>query len=236
MHSFAVDTPNVRQVAGRVISVGARRSPLSQIQVQEVLQELKQHHPDIAFECCFVETSGDKDLKSSLRELEKTDFFTREIDAMILEGRCRIGIHSAKDLPDPLPKGLALIAVTQGEDPADSLVMREGDALETLPPGACVATSSVRREECVRQLRNDLAFVDIRGTIGQRLEKLDSGAVDAVVIAEAALIRLKLTGRNRLRLSGETVKGQGQLAIVARDGDTSMKALFQCIDRTTAKA
>ena len=87
-----------------MITVGARGSPLSRIQVEEVYAEIRGNHPNILFHPIFVDTLGDQDKKTSLRNLNKTDFFTREIDQMLLAGECRIAIHSAKDLPEPLPK------------------------------------------------------------------------------------------------------------------------------------
>lgn len=212
------------------ITVGARHSPLSRAQVQEVLQELQLHHPHIVFKPQFIQSTGDKDLTISLRSLGKTDFFTKEIDEMLLKGECRVAIHSAKDLPEPLADGLAVIALTKGLDPSDALVMRPGDTLEGLSRGAKIATSSERREEAVSQLRQDLSFIDIRGTIGERLNKLETGEADGVVIAEAALIRLKLTHLNRIRLPGSTVPFQGQLAVLGREGDSEMRALFACLD------
>ncbi|MCE5317947.1 MAG: uroporphyrinogen-III synthase, partial [Parachlamydia sp.] len=173
---------------------------------------------------------GDKDKTTSLRTLEKTDFFTKEIDTMLLSGECRIGIHSAKDLPEPIPEGLAIIALTRGVDPADVLIMRSGDTFSSLKQGAVIATSSERREMMVRSLRSDLRFIDLRGTIGERLEKLNSGEADGVVVAEAALIRLKLTHLNRMILPGETAVHQGQLAILARQDDQEMARLYACLD------
>ncbi len=198
--------------------------------MQEVQQELHVFHPQVEFKPVWVETTGDKDLKTSLRTLEKTDFFTQEIDAMQLRGECRISVHSAKDLPDPLPNGLTLVALTRGVDPSDSIVLRNLETLETLPLGAKIGTSSLRREKNICELRSDLVCVDIRGDIQTRLSLLDNGIVDGVVMAEAALIRLKLTHRNRVPLPGEGAYLQGQLAVVAKDGDEEMQTLFQCID------
>lgn len=214
----------------KTITVGARSSPLSRKQVEEVLLELQHHVPDIKFDVQFTLTTGDRDQKTSLRTLDKTNFFTKEVDELLLNGECRIGIHSAKDLPHPLPKGLALVCLTKGVDSADSLVLCEHVRLETLRLGALIATSSERREHAVTQLRSDLKFCDIRGTIGERLQKLEAGEVDGIVIAEAALIRLGLTHLNRYKLPGSTVEGQGQLAILARDNDDEMRALFACMN------
>lgn len=214
----------------KIVVVGARSSPLSRIQAEEVLTEIQQHYPQVSFVYHFVETYGDKDRKTSLRELNKTDFFTREIDNLLLQGSCRVGIHSAKDLPDPLTRGLVLAALTQGLDSFDVLVMPPGMTLSTLPPGALIATSSERREQMVLQLRSDLRFTDIRGGVDERLKKLERGEIDGLVVAEAALIRLRLTHLNRQVLPGETVPGQGQLAIIVREDDEEMKQLFQILD------
>lgn len=172
------------------------------------------------FPCRYFTTVGDRDRTTSLRSLGKCDFFTRELDAALIRGEIDAAIHSAKDLPDPLPDGLAIVAITRGADPRDALVYN-GE----LHSGALIATSSQRRETAVRQLFPDARFSDIRGTIEERLAQLDRGEVQGVVIAEAALIRLKLN-RKRLYLPGETVPLQGRLAVVARRGDLKVQQFF----------
>ncbi len=207
------------------IKVAARSSPLSRAQVAEVLGLLKQVHPQITFQEIWVRTTGDCDRTTSLRTLGQTNFFTKQVDDLVLSKQCQVGIHSAKDLPLPLTDGLELIALTNGLDPGDSLVMRES----SLPPNGCVATSSVRREEAVKLVYPDARFIDLRGTIAERLAKLDGGEVDGVVVAEAALIRLGLTHLPRLQLPGNTTPMQGKLAVIARIDDEEMKQLFTCI-------
>ncbi len=212
------------------ITIAARKSPLSLAQIDEVLLEIRKYNPDITFEKILLDTTGDIDLKTSLRTLDKTDFFTKEVDNLLLNKQCRIAVHSAKDLPDPIKDGLQIVAITKGVDPSDSLVLQEGMTLDTLRQGAIIATSSIQREETVKKLRSDLTFQDIRGTIGMRLEKLQLGLVDGVVIAEAALIRLKLTHLNRIRLEGKTTPLQGKLAILAHIEDAEMHTLFAPLD------
>lgn len=212
-----------------ILSVGARSSPLSRAQVKEILEALQKHHPHIYFDTHYFTTEGDRDQKTSLRDLGRTDFFTKDIDYWVLEQRGRIGIHSAKDLPVPLAKGLTLFFLTKGIDPADSLVLPPDETLQSLKAGASIATSSIRREETVKQLRNDLHFCDLRGTIEQRLSKLETGEADGVVVAEAALIRLGLTHLNRIRLPGSTAEGQGQLAVVGREDDQEIKTFFHVL-------
>lgn len=205
----------VAQLKG--VRVASRESPLARAQVAEVLGAFESVLGPLEWEISYLSTVGDLDRKTSLRDLDKTDFFTRELDALLLSGDCDLCIHSAKDLPDPLPRGLAIAALTRGVDPRDALVLRPGETLEELPCGARIATSSLRREEVVRSLRGGLAFVDLRGKIHERLEKLASGEADGVVVAMAALIRLKLTHLNILPLPGETTPFQGRLALVCRE-------------------
>ena len=209
------------------ITVGARGSKLSQAQVWEVHRELIQHHPHVKFKPTWITTMGDKDKKTSLRDLDKTDFFTREVDELQLKGEFRISIHSAKDLPDPLAPGLKIIALTKGVDPSDVLIYN----LE-LPPNAIIATSSHRREQNLREWKKGFRFTDIRGTIEERLAILDRGEVDGVVMAEAALIRLGLMNRKRMPIPGETAPMQGRLAVIALSTDHEMQQLFRCIHQS----
>jgi len=201
-----------------LIRAGARSSPLSKAQFREVEVEL-----GFSLQPVWVETTGDRDKSTSLRTLDKTDFFTRELDQMLLRAQIDVAIHSAKDLPEPIPRGLAVVAITKGVDSRDCLVLRKG---ERLRPGAIIATSSIRREEAVKQMCNDVQFIDLRGTIGERLAKLNDGTADGVVLAEAALIRLALTHLHRIFLPIDGVSMQGRLAVTAREGDVEMKELF----------
>jgi len=195
------------------------------VQVREVEQEL-----GLCFDTTWVETTGDKNKTVSLRSLEKTDFFTREIDELLLHKQVRVAVHSAKDLPDPLPEGLCVAALTVGLDPRDSLVFKNA-----LPQNCLVATSSERREAAVRMLYPEARFVDVRGTIKERLGFLERDEVDGVVVAEAALIRLQLTHLKRQFLPGETVAGQGQLAAVCRADDIEMLRRMRSIDSRRQK-
>ena len=135
-----------------------------------------------------------------------------------------------------MPDGLILAALTHGVDPADVLVVREGAALEALPKGALIATSSERREACARLLRSDFQFCDLRGTIAERLKLIEEGKVDGVVVAEAALIRLKLTHLNRFRLPGPTAPLQGQLAVIVCAQDAEAQKIFAPFDSRCQKS
>ena len=211
------------------ILTGARTSPLSRAQLKEVQEEIVRYYPFVSLEPVWVETIGDRDKKTSLRDLGKSDFFTRDIDTLLLSGAIRIAIHSAKDLPDPMPEGLTIAAITKGKDPRDALVLKEGYSGDT----PLVATSSERREESVRHIYPKALFRDLRGTIHERLALIDRGEVDGIVVAEAALIRLGLTHLPRLFLPGETAPLQGQLAIVIREEDNEARLLFKILNSQT---
>ncbi|MCY3975100.1 MAG: hydroxymethylbilane synthase [Simkaniaceae bacterium] len=208
------------------ITVGVRDSPLSRKQMEEVLALLPR---GLRFEPVFVKTTGDRALNRSLKEMERTDFFTREIDTMQVAGEIRVAIHAAKDLPDPLREELECIALSEGQDPSDSLVFAEYERV--LHPCPVIGSSSHRRDLAVRRIWATPRLVEVRGTIERRLAFLFDRHVDGLVVAEAALIRLGLTDLLRVSLPGETAPLQGRLAVVARKGDEEMKRLFSRIDR-----
>lgn len=206
------------------VKVGARGSPLSKTQVQEILRELQTVHPEVRFESIWVTTTGDNDRTTSLRYMENSNFFTKEIDEKQLAGQFQISIHSAKDLPIPLAEGLEMVALTKGLDPSDSLVLVEGRRPKK------IATSSLRREEAIRKLYPDAEIVDIRGNIDERIAQMHAGNVDGLVVAECALIRLGLQSLYRVKLDAPVAKFQGQLAVISRAGDKEMANLFLCLD------
>lgn len=210
------------------LKIGTRSSPLALAQVEEVKKELCQYFPELIFTLQPFMTMGDIDLSTSLKALEKSDFFTKEIDQALLSHQIDIAIHSAKDLPDPLPNGLSIYAITKGVDSRDSLVLHSPETLMSLKSCARIGCSSVRREKHLLELRPDLEMVDIRGTIHQRLKKWEDGDLDGVVIAEAALIRLNLTYLHREILSISTAPLQGKLAIVGRENNP-IKQLFSVL-------
>jgi hydroxymethylbilane synthase len=206
--------------------MATRASPLALAQVVEIQSLLHQYVPDLQIEPLTIVSRGDRDLTTSLRDLGRDDFFTRELDLAVSNGFCHCALHAAKDLPEPLPPELTIVALTAGIDSGDCIVLPPGISFYDLPAGATIATSSARREAAVISLRDDLTFCDIRGTIHQRLAVLERGDIAGVVIAEAALIRLGLTYLNRLRLPGPTVSHQGRLAVVTRRDNVAMQKLF----------
>lgn len=210
---------------GSLITVGARDSALSRAQVEEVLKRLSSFHHGVVFQPTWVKSRGDLDLHTSLKTMGKSDFFTKEIDELVLSQRCRVAVHSAKDLPDPIDDRLSVIALTPCISSYDVIVTRE----EGIKEHGVVGTSSLRREENVFSWCSTLRCIDIRGSIPDRLQLLDRKKVDGVVVAQAALIRLQLMTLPQILLPGKTAPFQGQLAVVALKNDVEMQALFQKI-------
>ena len=217
----------------KVLRVGTRTSPLALAQVREIAQVLKAVAPDVKFEIVGMDTMGDKDKKTPISGMEGTDFFTREIDRALLANQIDFAVHSAKDLADQIPEGIVIAATTRSVDPYDVLVSKNHLKLRDLPKGARVGTSSERRKAQLKAYRPDLKLVDIRGTMGERLDKLFSEDLDAIVIAGAGLIRLGLGRRITERISLDILKPhplQGSLAVAVRAEDKELKNFFGKLD------
>ena len=213
--------------------VGTRTSPLALRQVEEVIGFLREFYPDIKTEIIGIDTYGDKDKITPISEMEGTDFFTREIEEALLKGEIDLAVHSAKDLPDKIPEGLYLAAITKSIDPYEALVSRNNRKLSEIPYGAEIGASSQRRKTQLKAYRNDFKMVDIRGNIQERLHRLDQGDLEAVIVAACALVRLGLEERITERISFKILKPhpwQGSLAIETREEDTDLIKLLSKID------
>ncbi|MEC8306735.1 MAG: uroporphyrinogen-III synthase [Chlamydiota bacterium] len=214
-----------------LLRLGGRDSPLSQLQCREVIEALEGAlGEEIPWEGVFVPSEGDRQRHRSLKEEGEHSLFTDCVNRLLLEGTCDVTIHSAKDLPLPLEEGLSLLALTSSIDPRDALVLPPHQKLSTLLPGTLIGSSSRRRDRTLTRLRPDLIPIEVRGRIGERLALLERGVIGGLIVAEAALLRLGLTGLNRLLLPGESTPHQGQLAIVAREGNSAMQRLFAPLD------
>lgn len=203
-----------------------RNSRLSVIQAQEITTAL----PNIYFKLLPVQSYGDKHKELSLIENTIADIFTKELDEALLNGEADIAVHSAKDLPYPLHPGLEVIALTKGLTAKDVLVSKDKRKLADLPLNAKIGTSSAQRKDQLLKLRSDLHIVSIRGTIDERLELVENGEVDALIVAECALKRLDYEHKIAERLPFETHPLQGKLAIVAKRGNAKLKSYFHEID------
>lgn len=213
--------------------IGARKSPLALKQVEEVLSSLKKIYPALKAEVVGIDTYGDKDKITPVSDIEGTDFFTREIEEALLKGDIDFAVHSAKDLPDTIPGGLCIAAITKSIDSYDALVSKNNLLLEDLPKGAKVGASSQRRKGQLKKYRRDFQLIDIRGNIQERLEKFESNGLDAIIVAACALIRLGLKERIAQRIPLKILKPhplQGSLAVEARKDNPELINLLKVLN------
>ena len=194
------------------IRVIARGSRLSRLQVEEVFKNF----PELAYEIKYLESYGDKNQQISLLNGEApADIFTRELDDAIRQGDADIAIHSAKDLPYPLPEDIEVIALFPAFDTTDSLVSRDHKKLAELPAGSIIGTSSPLRKKGLNELRPDLTIKGIRGCIEERVQQVKDGKYDAAIVATCALKRLGMEDEIAEVLPFPTHPLQGFLTITA---------------------
>lgn len=209
------------------ITIGTRASKLALWQAEHIAGELRRHHPSLAVVLKKMTTKGDKILDAPLAKIGGKGLFTKELEQAMLAGEIDLAVHSLKDMPTEVPAGLVIGAITERLDAGDAFVSNRYVAIEELPAGAAVGTSSLRRRAQILAVRPDLTLRDLRGNVNTRLEKLDAGEFDAVVLAAAGLRRLGLGDRIRSVLPRAMMLpavGQGALAIECRTEDTGILA------------
>lgn len=221
------------------LRIASRRSQLAMVQTNWVKAELEKAHPELTITVEAMATQGDKILDVALAKIGDKGLFTKELEAQMLVGRADIAVHSLKDLPTNLPEGLMLGCITEREDPADALVVNAKNAnhkLDTLPEGAVVGTSSLRRLAQLRHHYPHLSFKDVRGNVITRLEKLDSGDYDCLILAAAGLERLGFGDRIHQIIPGDIslhAVGQGALGIECVEGKPEVLEIIKVLEHTT---
>ncbi len=225
----------------RTIRIGSRKSQLALVQTYWVQEQLQKAFPDRTFEVHTMSTQGDKILDVALAKIGDKGLFTKELEVGMLQQEIDFAVHSLKDLPTNLPNNLVLGVVTERENPADALVVHEkhkDKQIDTLPAGAVVGTSSLRRLAQLRHHFPHLTFKDIRGNLITRLEKLDSGEFDAIILAVAGLQRLGMSDRIHQVLPPEIslhAVGQGALGIECRADDAEVLSLLKAIEHVPTR-
>ncbi len=225
----------------RTIRIGSRKSQLALVQTYWVQEQLQKSFPDRTFEVHAMSTQGDKILDVALAKIGDKGLFTKELEVGMLSHEIDFAVHSLKDLPTQLPEGLILGAVTERENPADAMVVHEkhrDQQIDTLPTGAVVGTSSLRRLAQLRHHFPHLTFKDIRGNLNTRLAKLDAGEYDAIILAVAGLRRLGMNDRINQILPDEVslhAVGQGALGIECRADDTEVLSLIKAIEHVPTR-
>lgn len=233
--SSAVSSP------ARTIRIGSRKSQLALVQTYWVKEELQKSFPDINFEVHTMSTQGDKILDVALAKIGDKGLFTKELEVGMLNQEIDFAVHSLKDLPTRLPEGLVLGVVTERENPADALVVHEkhkDKQIDTLPTGAVVGTSSLRRLAQLRHHYPHLTFKDVRGNLNTRLAKLDAGEYDAIILAVAGLQRLGMGDRIHQVLPKEVslhAVGQGALGIECRADDAEVLNILKAIEHVPTR-
>lgn len=209
---------------------GTRGSDLALTQTQQVIALLRQKAPEVAVEKKIIKTTGDHKPDASLESISGMGAFTREIELALLHHTIDVAVHSLKDLPTRQPEGLCIAAVPKRENPADVLASKYGYTLDTLPNGATVGTSSLRRKAQLLAARPDLKVVELRGNVPTRLNKARNGSFDAVVLAAAGLARLGLNQEPGLwEIPIQQMlpaPGQGALALEIRAGDVDLQPVL----------
>ena len=218
------------------LKIASRRSKLAMVQTLWVKEQLERNIPNLVVSIEAMATQGDKILDVALAKIGDKGLFTKELEAQMLIGHADIAVHSLKDLPTNLPNGLKLGCITKREDPSDALVVNKKNncyKLETLPEGSIVGTSSLRRLAQLRNKYPHLVFKDIRGNVITRMEKLDAGEFDCIILAAAGLKRLGFESRIHQIIPSEIslhAVGQGALGIECKSDDHKVLEIINVLE------
>lgn len=222
----------------RVIRIATRKSPLALWQAEHVAKQLHKAHPGLTIELVKMTTRGDKILDAPLAKIGGKGLFVKELEQGMLEGQADIAVHSMKDVPVEFPGGLHLSVIMTREDPHDAFVSNHYQTLSQLPKTACIGTSSLRRQCQIKQLLPDSEILPLRGNVNTRLNKLDAGKFDAIILAAAGLKRLGMAERITEPVAYSVCLpaiGQGAIGIECRVDDPEINDLLAPLhDRETS--
>ena len=219
------------------LRIGSRGSQLALWQSNHISALLRGMGHTVEIE--IIHTTGDKITDVALAKVGTKGMFTKEIEEALAEGRVDLAVHSLKDLPTEVPAGFELAAITRRENPHDVFLSRTVNAISALRRGACVGTSSLRRQAQLKALRPDLDIHPLRGNVDTRLRKLESGEYDGIILAAAGLHRLGRMELVREVLTSEVMcpaAGQGALGIEIRAGDTATRAHVAVLENPAARS
>ncbi len=221
-----------------LLKIATRKSPLALWQANFVRKSLLQQYPDLSVELVTMTTQGDRILDAPLAKIGGKGLFVKELEQALLDGRADLAVHSMKDVPMQFPEGLGLAAICRREDPRDAFLSLHHATLQTLPLGARVGTSSLRRQCQLRALRPDLRILDLRGNVQTRLERLQRGEYEAIILATAGLLRLELEQHIREKLP-ETIMlpavGQGAVGLECRLDNQPLLQRLQSLQDTVTQ-
>lgn len=216
-----------------IIRIATRKSPLAMWQAEEVARQLKLNHPGLEVEFVKMTTKGDKILDAPLAKVGGKGLFVKELEQGMLNGDADIAVHSMKDVPMEFPEGLHLPIIMEREDPRDAFVSNNYATLNDLPENARIGTSSLRRQLQLKEAMPNAEMLDLRGNVNSRLQKLDNGEYDAIILASAGLIRLGFEDRIKSHIEPEQslpAIGQGAVGIECRENDDRIMSLLAPLD------
>jgi hydroxymethylbilane synthase len=219
------------------LRIGSRGSQLALWQANHVSALLREQGHTVEIE--IIKTTGDKILDVALAKVGTKGMFTKEIEEALADKRVDLAVHSLKDVPTELAPEFELAAIMKREDPRDAFISVNFAALEELPQGAKVGTSSLRRQAQLKALRPDLETFPLRGNVDTRIRKLESGEYDAIILAAAGVHRLGLHKHVKSRISADVMcpaVGQGALAIEIRRDDAQTRTLLAFLNHAETRA
>jgi hydroxymethylbilane synthase len=219
-----------------MIRIGSRGSALARWQAEHIAAQLRTRGEEVSIE--IVVTTGDRMQQSPFAQLGTKGMFTKEIEEALADGCIDLAVHSLKDLPTVLSPEFEIACIPPRADARDAYVSVGYEQFATLPHGAVVGTSSLRRQALLRALRPDLDVRELRGNVDTRLRKLQEGQYDAIVLAAAGLDRLQQTQHLRARFSPEEMcpaAGQGALAIECRTTDAQTRKVVAALDHAPTR-
>jgi len=215
------------------LRIATRKSPLALWQANHVKNQLVAAHPHLEIELLEMSTQGDKILDTPLAKIGGKGLFVKELEQGLLDGSADLAVHSMKDVPVELPDGLHLAVILEREEPFDAFVSNQFNNLEELPPNAKIGTASLRRQCQLLAKYPNFQIFPLRGNVGTRLQKLDNGEFDAILLAAAGLIRLGLKDRIKQFLSPDQslpAIGQGAIGIECRKNDIKINDLLKSLN------
>ena len=226
---------SVKLSMSNTVRIATRKSPLALWQANEVGRLLQLNDPDLKIELVTMSTQGDKILDTPLAKIGGKGLFVKELEVGMLEEKADIAVHSMKDVPVSFPEGLHLAAILKREDPRDAFISNTYATFDELPQAALLGTCSLRRQTQLRERRPDLKIADLRGSVNTRLDKLDNGDFDAIILASAGLKRLGFIDRLTQNIPTEIslpAVGQGAIGIECRTDDERIHKLLAPLDDT----
>ena len=217
------------------LRIATRQSALALWQANHIKSLLESAHAELQCEIIGMTTLGDRNKSSPLSQMGGKGVFVKELETALLDGSADIAVHSMKDVPGELPRGLAITSIVERASAQDAFVSNRFESLADLPKGSRVGSSSLRRVRQLQLAYPGLEFIELRGNVDTRLRKLDDGEYDAVILAVAGLARLGLSNRVREAIATDIcipAAGQGAVGIESRSNDPVVTGLVESINHS----